>query len=145
MLIENAEVSDASALADLAATCLHEAWSESSFRDIISGTATNVLVLRQGPDICGYAAYMIAADEAELLSIAVDKAARGRGYGRILFSEMKKLATQRGAKSLYLDVRAGNDAAIKLYESFGMETVSRRKNYYDAPIEDALIYRMELG
>ena len=51
---------------------------------------------------------------------------------------------EKGAERMLLEVREKNSAARALYESFGFEQISVRKNYYSHPTEDAIIYRREL-
>jgi ribosomal-protein-alanine N-acetyltransferase len=50
----------------------------------------------------------------------------------------------RGARYLYLDVRASNTVAQSLYASAGFEMVRRRPRYYTKPVEDALVLRCAL-
>jgi ribosomal-protein-alanine N-acetyltransferase len=57
---------------------------------------------------------------------------------------MLGVATRRGVKSLYLEVRISNDPARALYERFGFRQVGRRADYYDAPREDALVMMKRL-
>lgn len=89
--------------------------------------------------IVAYAGAWISFNEAEVMNVAVDENFRGQGIGKKIFSELIRVCKLRGAKAITLEVRPSNSAAIRLYESFGLRSVGRRKNYYDKPTEDALI------
>jgi ribosomal-protein-alanine N-acetyltransferase len=81
-------------------------------------------------DMQGFILARAAADEAEILTIAVTPRRRGRGIaGRLLDANMAALATL-GVKSLFLEVEAENHAARALYKRHGFETVGERKAYY---------------
>ena len=95
----------------------------------------------------GFALGRVVSDEAELLTIAVDPAARRRGTGRALLSDLMTQATTRGAREMFLEVSRENDSAIALYRTMDFAEAGLRKAYYsDAgrPI-DALIMRRELA
>ena len=89
--------------------------------------------------IIAYAAAFVSFEEAEVFKIAVEPKLRGRGFGTKIFSELIEVCKLRGAKAITLEVRPSNIAAVKMYESFGLKSVGRRKNYYTNPTEDALI------
>lgn len=75
----------------------------------------------------------VAADEAELLTIAVAPAARRCGLGRELLGEACAGAAARGAARIFLEVGADNDAAIGLYRAAGFVEAGRRPGYYRLP------------
>ncbi len=82
----------------------------------------------------------VVADEAEILTIAVDPAARRRGLGRQLLEAALKRAALGGARHLFLEVSQGNAAARALYAGAGFERVGQRRSYYRDG-SDALILR----
>jgi ribosomal-protein-alanine N-acetyltransferase len=84
----------------------------------------------------------VAADEAEILTLAVTPALRRQGRGRALLEAAMRLAAER-ATSLFLEVSAGNLAAQGLYFGAGFREVGRRRRYY-ADGADALVLRREL-
>ena len=93
------------------------------------------------------AAYMIAwymFDEAHLANIAVRESFRGRGCARALLDDFLREGEARGALLAFLEVRAGNADAIRLYRGYGFRQVAVRKNYYQAQREDALVMVREL-
>ena len=89
--------------------------------------------------IVAYAAAFVSFDEAEVFKIAVEPELRGLGFGTKIFSALIEVCKKRGANKITLEVRPSNIAAVKMYESFGLRSVGRRKNYYTNPVEDALI------
>jgi ribosomal-protein-alanine N-acetyltransferase len=81
---------------------------------------------------------------AELETIVVDKDARRRGVGKALCEAVAAWSRQLGAPGLELEVRTGNEAAIALYTSLGFEITGCRRTYYQQPVEDALLMRLNL-
>ena len=94
----------------------------------------------------GLAVARTAADEAELLSIAVAPEARRHGCGRALLDALIKALPGRGAAALFLEVAEPNRAARRLYGRAGFTEVGRRRNYYAGRhgTADALIMRRAL-
>ena len=119
-----------------------DAWSEKIVADEVG--KERVVVIKDKEDIVGYCIFMLAADEGEILRIAVDNTQRKKGHGKRLLSfainEMKK----KGSASVFLEVRALNSAARALYHSIGFEEIGIRKNYYTNPKEDAILYKLEI-
>ena len=77
----------------------------------------------------------VAADEREILNLAVDPAARRRGVARKLL----EIELQRAKTQWFLEVRASNSSAIKLYESAGFRAAGRRESYYQNPAESGIV------
>jgi [ribosomal protein S18]-alanine N-acetyltransferase len=84
----------------------------------------------------------VAGDEAEILTLAVAPAARGRGLGRALLQAVITKAAAMGANSMFLEVGVDNPAAMSLYAGLGFSTVGTRKAYYNG--RDALVLRLSL-
>ena len=82
---------------------------------------------------------------AELESVAVEAAARKGGVGKALCAAVVDWCQARGAAVLELEVRAGSEGAIALYEGLGFVVTGRRKAYYQGPVEDALLMRLNLS
>ncbi len=133
---------DTKKLAEMEKEYFSDAWSEKIVADEVA--KERVAVIKDKENIVGYCIFMVAADEGEILRIAVDNAQRKKGYGKKLLSfaidEMKK----KGVISVFLEVRATNSAARALYHSIGFEEIGQRKNYYTKPDEDAIIYKLEI-
>lgn len=142
-MIRPMEARDAKALAALDEATFSDPWSEEAFL-AAKDFGKEILVAEEAGEVCGYIMVRIVADEGELLSLAVSKAHRKAGWGAALLDEGIVLSRSHGAKTMDLEVRASNVGAIHLYASRGFLQVGHRKDYYDAPKEDALLYRKEL-
>ncbi len=92
----------------------------------------------------GFILCRVAADEAEILTLAVPPGARRAGHGAALLAGAMAGAAARGAAAMYLEVAAGNAAARGLYAAAGFAEVGRRRRYYPDG-SDALLLRRELG
>ncbi len=96
--------------------------------------------------LTGFVLSRRAADMAEMLTIAVAPAARGKGIGSALLMNHLSLLAAEGAKSLFLEVEADNRAALALYRSFDFREVGERKAYYrkaDGMRASALVLRRD--
>jgi len=128
--IEAATLRDAPRLAELHGASFHRGWGESEFENMMRERNTLVHRLRLGRKIIGFAVSRMAADEAEILSIAIDAAHRGRGLSReLLLTHLGHLAG-RGARTIFLEVEEQNEPARRLYEWAGFGVVGRRERYY---------------
>lgn len=85
----------------------------------------------------------VAADEAEVLTLAVDPAVQRRSLGRTLLRRTLATARQRGAGAMFLEVASGNGPARALYVAAGFVTVGCRRRYYPDG-GDALVLRRSL-
>lgn len=90
------------------------------------------------PALVGFACLWAILEEAHITILAVHPEHRRRGYGRMLLTALLQSAHQRGLEWATLEVRPSNQAAVRLYQSFGFEEVGRRRRYYSND-EDALI------
>jgi len=95
-------------------------------------------------DVIGFVVLRQVGDDGEILQIAVDKSARRGGVGDLLMVAALDYSREREFGSVFLEVRKGNIAAICLYEKHGFELIRTRKDYYNNPIEDAIIMKREI-
>ena len=132
-VIEPASPRDAARLAQLHGASFHRGWGESEFESMLAERNTLVHRLRSGRKIIGFAVSRLGADEAEILSIAIDGGYRGRGLSRdLLLTHLGHLAG-RGVRTIFLEVEEHNQPARRLYERAGFEVVGRRERYYRQP------------
>lgn len=127
------------ALADLHALCFTapRPWSASEFADLLRNPH---VFSRFVP--AGFVLGRVVADEAELLTLAVDPVQRGKGLGAQLVESFLSEAKARGAESAFLEVAENNASARRLYERHGFGLAGRRKGYYGkttGQILDALV------
>lgn len=128
-------------------------WTEGMFADSLRSGHLCYLASEREPGLqqdleraLGYIIVLVAVGECHVLNVCVDPQQQGNGYGRRLLNHALNAAVDLGAEAAYLEVRASNETAIKLYESAGFERVGLRKQYYPAGDvrEDALVYRLAL-
>lgn len=91
----------------------------------------------------GFLVLRVAAGVGELLQIAVHPAMRRRGLALEMLEHA--CAAETGASEIWLEVRAGNCAAIELYRRAGFSETGRRRRYYSNPEEDAMLLSLPLG
>ncbi|MEE1378794.1 MAG: ribosomal protein S18-alanine N-acetyltransferase [Oribacterium sp.] len=118
------------------------AWHAGDFEAAIASKCDFPLVIRT-TGLAGYAVLRIIAPEAEVENICVAPACRRSGVGEALMEEMLRLAAERDAERIFLEVRAHNEPAKALYRKRGFVESYRRRNYYQGPTEDAIIMMKE--
>jgi ribosomal-protein-alanine N-acetyltransferase len=120
-------------------------WTETTFRGLLRREDAELIVVEAEAQPAGYAVFWQVLDQAELGNVAVDPQWRRRGVGRRLVREVLERARKRGVRELFLEVRPSNQNARALYEELGFSAVGRRRAYYQAPVEDAVVMRALLG
>jgi ribosomal-protein-alanine N-acetyltransferase len=147
-VVEPAIPRDAPRLAELHGESFHRGWGEGEFEAMLTERKTLVHRVRAGGKIIGFAVSRMAADEAEILSIAVAASHRGRGLSRdLLLTHLGHLAG-RGVRAVFLEVEENNQPARRLYERAGFGVVGRRERYYRQPGGEqlnALLMRRDLS
>ena len=99
-----------------------------------------------GPRLLGYAGLYHAGGltSADLLTIATIPAARGRGIASLMLTELVSTAREVSCPDVLLEVRQSNETAQRLYTRHGFVPIGRRRRYYQAPPEDAVVMRLTL-
>lgn len=133
------------AVAALEQECFSRPWSEAALRAELQNPHAVFLVAWLGDIAVGYTGMHHILDECEITNIAVATHHRRRGIASALLKEVRRYAQANGIIQVSLEVRAGNDGAIALYEAHGFTEGGRRKNYYSAPVEDALLFFWKRG
>jgi ribosomal-protein-alanine N-acetyltransferase len=119
-------------------------WTEMAFLNEIYNLASINKVAVYGNEIVGYICANCIIDEGHILNIAVHPDMRQRGIANALLEKVVDGLSEKGCKSLYLEVRASNISAIRFYEKYGFVSVGIRKNYYTSPKEDAVVMMLGL-
>ena len=109
-----------------------EAWTAPQCAGLLPMPGVWLVLARDATGVIGFALARQVASEAELLLLAVRRAAQHQGVGKLLVERFTADAKMRGADRLHLEVREGNHA-VKLYEEEGFTLVGRRRNYYSGP------------
>lgn len=146
--VEPATLADAPRLAQLHGASFRRGWGESEFESMLGESNTLVHRLRRGRRTIGFAVSRIGADEAEILTIALDPRHRGQGLsGNLLLTHLGHLAG-RGVRTIFLEVEENNVPALRLYKKAGFTVVGRRERYYQEPGGEqlnALLMRRDLS
>ncbi len=119
--------------------CFSLPWSEEALKASLIQNYSYFVVAEVDNDIVGYGSVYVVVGEAEIINIAVKESYRGNGVGKVIVMSLIKEAKHRGAKKFFLEVRESNVTAIHLYEKCGFEKNGIRKNFYEKPIENAVI------
>lgn len=121
-------------------------WPESFYRGLFEEGAPEriSLIAEDGGVLQGFLIARISSDECELENVVVAESSQRRGLASKLIQELVKAAGDRKAARVFLEVRESNAAARGLYEKCGFAIHGRRKSYYTAPTEDALLYNLVL-
>jgi ribosomal-protein-alanine acetyltransferase len=123
----------------------HSPWSKRLFEEtLLSPIGTN-LVITKGHHVVGYLCLYTVEDEAHILNIAVHPAYTGKGLASALVAHVIDTLGSQGITQFFLEVREGNDGAIRLYKKYGFMVVGKRKKYYTDTNEDALVMRLAAG
>lgn len=135
-------VDDLDSVASIEQQVTPHPWSRRQFQDSLQ--KHRCLSLTRDSQVIGYAIYTLVVGEAEILNIAVAEEWQGRGYGRMLMDELIHLLGVK-AERLFLEVRADNLPAQRLYEDVGLVEICVRRNYYQTSSgpADAILMAMD--
>ena len=142
--IRRIEVSDIGPLANIEKQCFSRPWSEREFGHLVEQTDALYLVadvtfesgLRK---IVGTAGMRIIGTEGDIDNVAVLPEFRNLGIAGKLLDGLLDMGRQKGVTEFTLEVRVGNEYAIKLYEKAGCVSEGIRPGFYVDPKEDANI------
>lgn len=133
---------DIAAICGVEERCGLNVWSVQSYRNIIQSAESTFQVAwsrEEPPRVVGFYLACAQDEEAQILKLAVEPERQREGIGGRLLLVGLQDALVRGCRRCFLEVRAGNERAIRFYRKNGFETVALRKNYYHNPREDALV------
>ncbi len=116
--------------------CFSTPWSENALKEEMENPNAMLFVAVESGKVLGYGGMQIVLGEGFVTNIAVFKEQRGKGVGKAICEKL----IENCKYSISLEVRESNLAAINLYENLGFEKVGNRKNFYQNPQENALIY-----
>ena len=116
-------------------------WSIEQFWSELAQPTRAYVVAVDGERIIGYAGAFLLAPDSDVQTIAVSPRDQGRGVGAVLLTWLIEQAVAQGCRQMLLEVRSDNVPAIAMYERFGFERISVRRDYYERGI-DAVIMRL---
>ncbi|MBQ6582395.1 MAG: ribosomal protein S18-alanine N-acetyltransferase [Mogibacterium sp.] len=144
--VRRAVPEDADAIAEAEKLCFPMPWSrESILHDLVGNELALVLTAEMNGVFAGYLDIWRVAGEGQLNNIAVMPGMRGKHVGLLLMREAIRMLRESGDTEMTLEVRSGNEPAIRLYEKLGFETAGRRAGYYLDNGDDALLMRLDLS
>lgn len=114
-------------------------WSQKSFADACANEDNIYLVCICGGKIAGYCGAWTVLGEGNITNMAVSLDFRRMGIAKSLMEAVEQYGTDKKIESYFLEVRKSNGAAISLYTKMGYKDIGARKNFYEKPVEDAVI------
>ena len=128
-------------------------WGWAAYYSELQGHNKNLMLVARLVDsehhrvphrLAGYIVGRMGADELHINNVAVRDIYRRRGIGRSLLNRILEAGKRAAVPHAFLELRAGNTAALALYEECGFRLTSRRSRYYTEPVEDALVMTIQL-
>jgi len=137
--VRTAGAHDVPRILEIMRASISPVWTKTTIQSELEKNDSLFLVAIAGGIVAGFAVVRQVGDDGELLQIAACSSSRRVGVGNTLMCAILNYATEKNYEAMHLEVRSGNIAAIKLYEKHGFIKVRVRKDYYDAPLEDAIV------
>jgi ribosomal-protein-alanine N-acetyltransferase len=147
-VLSEASSRDAAAIAPLHGVSFRRGWSEQEVEGLLTDRHVIAHRAMAGRTLAGFIMSRQVEDEAEILSVAVTNARRGRGLARNLLALHLRRLAGLGCRTVFLEVDENNKPAIRLYDRAGFHEISRRPNYYASPGAKpaaALVLRRDLA
>jgi len=139
---------DLPAVLDIERRSFAQPWSRAFFeKELATPFARLVVAVEEAvprPQVIGYTCRWRVTDEVHLLNVAVHPERRGLGHGRALVGAVVAEAEVARTRVVYLEVRAGNVIARRLYRQLGFRDLGVRRGYY-GPGQDAIVMELRLG
>lgn len=139
MQIRPMTIQDCEQVAQIEAASFSVPWSLRAFTETVNKENFRYFVAEESGEILGYCGFLFVLDEAEIPNVCVKASARCRGIGKQMMTVLIEEAKKLGMAMLYLEVRESNAPARALYQSLGFEENGIRKNFYEHPVEHAVL------
>jgi ribosomal-protein-alanine N-acetyltransferase len=144
-LLEVVEIEESSGLSRWGWAAYYAELQGSNKHLMLVARVTDAEKRRGQPRLAGYIVGRMGADELHINNVAVRDNYRRRGIGRALLNLILEKGKRSGVACAFLELRAGNVAALALYEECGFRVTAQRRRYYSDPVEDALVMIIQLG
>ena len=138
-IIRPMEVSDTEQVEMIEKQIFSIPWSQKSFEDACQSNDNIYLVCEMNGQIAGYCGLWTVLGEGNITNMAVSGGFRRLGIAETLMKEMEKRGMSKNVVTYFLEVRKSNEAAVNLYKKMGYVQIAVRKNFYEKPVEDALV------
>ena len=143
IIIRKAAAEDVHTIAEIEKASIPQPWSEAAFAEALTQENAVTLVAEADGEIAGFITGVFLFDNADIYSVATAEQHRKKGIGgKLLQAFFDTLSNE--VETVGLEVRESNSAAISLYEKYGFERVGLRKNFYEQPRENAVLYTKQL-
>ena len=114
-------------------------WPKSAFLEDTYEEIWSAIIAEIDDGIIAYACYYVTGPEAHLTNIAVDSEFRRKSVAKKLLDHIFRSVKNIGCEYIILEVRPGNKEACDFYKKLGFELMYRQPDYYQHPVEDALV------
>ena len=114
-------------------------WTREGFLTYLLKKDTMFFVVEEKEKILGFCSMMTVLDEGDILNVAVRRDRQKEGIGQFLVDSILRMADLQGIRLVHLEVREGNQTARRLYERLGFKEDGLRRNYYEDPVENAVL------
>ncbi|MBU5681747.1 tRNA (adenosine(37)-N6)-threonylcarbamoyltransferase complex dimerization subunit type 1 TsaB [Blautia sp. MSJ-9] len=139
MILREMLVDDLDQVMEIEQDLFHVPWTKEGFFTFLTRDDAMFLVVEEKEKILGYCGLLMVLDEGDITNVAVRRDRQREGIGAFLMQSLIRLATEQDVTTIHLEVRVGNETAIRLYERMGFTRDGIRKAYYSDPVEDALL------
>jgi ribosomal-protein-alanine N-acetyltransferase len=139
LTISTMTVDDLQGVLEIERSSFTTPWSEISFFNELKNSRSISKVARLEGRIAGYLCSSRLIDEGHILTFAVHPEFRKRGIASALIGDILDQLKREGCRFAFLEVRASNSGARKMYKKFGFRELGIRKNYYLSPVEDGVV------
>lgn len=139
LVVRDMEAADVEAASEIEREAFSMPWSAEDFLEMVEADYASYYVAELNGEIVGCCGIRRLADDGEITNVAVRAGYRKKGIAFRMMKHMLKCAEEKGIGDCTLEVRVGNEPAIKLYESLGFKGEGVRPGFYEKPVEDALI------
>lgn len=143
IIIRKAAAEDVTVIAEIEKVSIPQPWSEAAFTEALTQENAVTLVAEADGEIAGFITGVFLFDNADIYSVATAEQHRKKGIGGKLLQAFFDTLPNK-VETVGLEVRESNSAAISLYEKHGFERVGLRKNFYEQPRENAVLYTKQL-
>jgi len=120
------------------------AWTRTAFEEELRNDPPTLLCLRTKAGVAGFVVARHHAPELDIVNLAIAESGRRQGLGATLLRLLVEKARLDGVRRLFLEVREGNLAALRLYRKSGFRETQRRRAFYRDPVEDAILMSLEI-
>ena len=139
MMVREMLVEDLEQVMEIEQDLFSVPWTREGFFTFLTRENALFLVVEEKGKILGYCGLLMVLDEGDITNVAVKRDRQREGIGNFLMESLIRLAADLGVTTIHLEVRDGNERAIRLYERVGFVRDGIRKKYYTDPTEDAVL------